>query len=197
MWINIIFSILLIESGQVIKILFEMLNENGADHVNAVSNSNTGLEIFNKIKSMLDEKNIQYRAIKHEPTYTSEESARVRGEDLSTGGKAILMKIDDIFHLFVLSASKKLDSKKLKDYFKAKKIRFATSDELMQQTGLVPGSVPPFGEPILPFKLFVDESIITNEKIAFNAGSLTNSIIMQRNDYTSVAGATVFRFTSD
>jgi len=53
-----------------------------------------------------------------------------------------------------------------------KKIRFASTEELLQLTGLVPGSIPPFGYPLLPFELFVDASILANEKIAFNAGSL-------------------------
>jgi prolyl-tRNA editing enzyme YbaK/EbsC (Cys-tRNA(Pro) deacylase) len=59
----------------------------------------------------------------------------------------------------------------------------------------VPGSVPPFGRPILPFELFVDVSIQQNEKIAFNAGSLTDSIIMRSRDYLTVAGGKVFLFT--
>jgi prolyl-tRNA editing enzyme YbaK/EbsC (Cys-tRNA(Pro) deacylase) len=59
----------------------------------------------------------------------------------------------------------------------------------------VPGSVPPFGEPILPFELYVDESILENKRIAFNAGSLTDSIIMSVDDYMKIARpAEVFRF---
>lgn len=63
-------------------------------------------------------------------------------------------------------------------------------------TNLVPGSVPPFGSPILPFDLFVDNSIVQNEKIAFNAGSLTDSIIMEVKDYLVVALPNVFDFSA-
>ena len=154
-------------------------------------------DTFNKICSFLNEKSIQYRTVEHQPTFTSEESATARGEDLSTGGKAILIKIDEDFKLFVFSASKKLDSKKVKKLVKCKSTRFATSAELLTLTGLVPGSVPPFGKPILPFELYVDETIVANEKIAFNAGSLTNSIVMTVKDYLSVANATVACFSTD
>ena len=53
----------------------------------------------------------------------------------------------------------------------ARKLRFATAEELRERTGLVSGDVPPFGEPILPFPLYADESLFENERIAFNAGS--------------------------
>ncbi len=144
-------------------------------------------KIYKEICSLLDSQSISFKRLEHQPTFTSEESARVRGEELSTGGKAILMKVDDSFKLFVLSASKKLNSKKIKEHFKSKKIRFATSDELKDLTQLVPGSVPPFGKNILPFDLYLDESIRQNEKIAFNAGLLTRSVVMSMKDYLDVA----------
>jgi Ala-tRNA(Pro) deacylase len=162
-----------------------------------MATSNDNLEIFNKICLFLNEKNINFKSVQHEATFTSEESAKARGEDLSIGGKAIVMKVDNDFKLYVLSASKKLSSKCIKDYHKAKNIRFANKEELLQLTGLVPGSVPPFGKPILNFDLFVDESILSNEKIAFNAGSLTNSIVMNVGDYIAAAEPTRLRFSLD
>ena len=77
-----------------------------------------------------------------------------------------------------------------------KRIRFATKEELHELTGLVPGCVPPFGEPILHLELYVDHSVLQNEKIAFNAASLTDSIIMQTEDYLKIARPTgVFDFS--
>lgn len=152
--------------------------------------------MFEATKRWLDQAGIAYRHLHHEPTRTSEESARVRGKDIRVGGKALLIKIDTVFHLFVLSASLKFEASAARRRFGAKKVRFATSDELLEMTGLVPGSVPPFGRPILPFDLFVDESILANEKIAFNAGSLTESIIISVQDYLHVAQPEVFCFAA-
>ncbi|MGB5139774.1 MAG: YbaK/EbsC family protein, partial [Candidatus Zixiibacteriota bacterium] len=98
---------------------------------------------------------------------------------------------------FVLSAALKIDSDSLKQRFGVKALRFANAEELLDFTGLVPGSVPPFGFPILPFDLYVDKSILNNEKIAFNAGSLTDSIVMRVSDYLKVADATVLEFSKD
>jgi Ala-tRNA(Pro) deacylase len=134
--------------------------------------------VFQAITALLDEQGITYRQVHHEPTPTSEAAAAARGEDLS-----------------VLSASLKIDSPAIKAHFRAKKLRFASADELLELTGLIPGSVPPFGEPILPFELFVDESIRRNERIAFNAGSLTDSVVMEVEDYLRVAAPVVLEFS--
>ena len=163
----------------------------------ATLSSSVPSDVFHSLSIYLKENSLPFRSVEHEPTFTSEQSAQARGEDLSTGGKALLMKIDDKFHLLVLSASRKCDSKKIKEHFQSKKIRFATSEELMNLTGLVPGSVPPFGQPILPFELHVDESIVRNETIAFNAGDLTRSIVMLVKDYLAITKPNVFLFSSD
>lgn len=160
------------------------------------------MKVFESIKALLDEHLVNYKTLHHPPTYTSEQSAGYRGEALSTGAKAIVYKIEKQFYLFVMPANRKLDNKKIKAYFKAaglraKKTRFATAEELTEMTGLVSGSVPPFGEPILPFTLYIDAEIEHNEKVAFNAGSLTDSVIMQGADYLKIANGIVFDFTMD
>ena len=146
------------------------------------------------IRGLLDANHIDYRLIHHEPTYTSEQSARVRGEPIRIGGKAILMKTDDSFRLFVLSAGLRVSSKTVKKQLGVANLRFANSDELLDLTGLVPGSVPPFGKPILPFELYADPSVFENDRIAFNAGSLTDSIVMSSADYRQIANPRVFPF---
>ncbi|MDQ2900978.1 MAG: hypothetical protein M3Y07_14445 [Acidobacteriota bacterium] len=150
--------------------------------------------VFEIIRKLLIDNGIEHREVHHAPTFTSNESAAARGEDLSAGGKALLLKVGEEFRLFVLSAALKLDSAAVKEYFQVKKTRFATAEELRTLTGLAPGSVPPFGKPVLPFDLYLDPSITANEKIAFNAGSLTDSIVMRTGDYIKIANPRIFRF---
>ncbi len=150
--------------------------------------------VYESIVAFLAREQIPYRTVHHAPTRTSEESAHARGEDLRIGGKALLMKVGNEFRLFVLSAALKLNSVAVKHHFGVKKLRFASPEELYEMTGLTPGSVPPFGRPILPFPLFVDPSITENTKIAFNAGLLTESIILTVADYLRVAKPLVFPF---
>ncbi len=147
--------------------------------------------VLSRLRDWLTSEGVTFREVHHEPTTTSEQSARARGEELRVGGKALLMKGDDEqFRLFVLPADRKVDSGVLRQKFGFKKLRFATPDELKAATGLVPGSVPPFGRPILPFDLYVDAAIRANDRIAFNAGELTDSMIVPMTDYLRVAGPT-------
>jgi len=159
------------------------------------------MSVLQKIQRLLDEKSINYILTHHEPTLTSEDSARVRGENLSSGAKAIVYKVHDEFCLFVLAADQRLDPKKIKSHFKAlgkrvKKTRFATREELKEQTGLVPGSVPPFGKPILPYDLYIDSSLLSNSHISFNAGSLTDSIKMALDDYIRICDGAQLKISS-
>ncbi len=152
------------------------------------------MTILATIRDWLQRESVVFREVHHEATRTSEESARARGEELRVGGKALLIKVDAEFRLFVLSADRKLDSAAIRVHFRAKKTRFASPEELLELTGLVPGCVPPFGAPVLPFPLYVDPSVLENQRIAFNAGSLTDSIIMDIGDYTRLAKPEFFTF---
>lgn len=146
-----------------------------------------GSDILAAIRQLLSNAGVAFREVHHEPTRTSEESAKARGEELRIGGKALLVKGDDDFRLFVVPADRKLDSGAIRREFGWKKLRFVTPEELLELTGLVPGCVPPFGPPILPFELCLDHAATQNPRIAFNAGSLTDSIILAMNDYLTIA----------
>ena len=151
--------------------------------------------ILENIRELLSRGSVAYKEICHAPTSTSEESARVRGESLAVGAKALLLKTDDVFQLFVLPADLQLDAKRVKQELKIRSVRFATREELLELTGLVPGSVPPFGKPVLPFELYGDTAIgSVEDKVAFNAGLLTTSIVMKASDWKAVAKPVQFSF---
>lgn len=149
------------------------------------------------IRAMLDAAGVKYRHVVHAPTRTSEESASARGEPIEVGAKAMVLKVGDAFGLYVLSAARKLDSGAIKRRTGVKSVRFATPEELMELTGLVPGSVPPFGRPLLPLDLNLEAGVPLLPKVAFNAGSLTESLILATPDYLRVASsAATFAFAA-
>ncbi len=139
--------------------------------------------VYDAIVGHLEDASVPFRLLHHEPTRTSEDSARVRGESTTIGGKSLLLKAGERFVLLVISAAVRARSKGLRTAFGVRRLRFATPEELLARTGCVPGCVPPFGRPILDLPLFVDASVLRNERIAFNAGSLTDSVIMARADW--------------
>lgn len=147
-----------------------------------------------RILDLLDGAGAAYRFVEHEPTRTSAESAAARGEPLEIGGKSLLLKVGPGFHLCVLSAAAQIDANAVRRHLGQSGARFATRDELADLTGLVPGCVPPFGEPILPLPLLLDESFLVNGRIAFNAASLRHSVVMQTADYLELAQPERARF---
>jgi Ala-tRNA(Pro) deacylase len=146
------------------------------------------LSVHDRLVRFLVEAGVSFRQLHHEPTPTSADAARVRGEPIGCGAKALLLKADDKFRLFVLPGDRRLDSAAVKRQLGLERLRFASKEELLAQTGLIPGAVPPFGHPVLPFELTADVSIgQAYPTIAFNAGSVTDSIFMAAVDWERVA----------
>ncbi|GIT29114.1 MAG: hypothetical protein Ct9H300mP1_11600 [Planctomycetaceae bacterium] len=90
---------------------------------------------------------MSFREVHHEPTRTSGDSARVRGEELRNGGKALVMKLDDDFALFVLPADRRAHSGTIRRTLGVPGKMGSPAEELAELTaaegrpGLVPGSV--------------------------------------------------------
>src|SRR5438874_230931 len=94
--------------------------------------------VFDRLIALLDSRNAPYQVLRHEPVFTSEQAAAVRGTALASGAKALILKIDDRYGLFVLPADRKLDSSRLRRAVGAKSIRFASADEVLALTTLRP-----------------------------------------------------------
>ena len=151
-------------------------------------------DITKRIRKLLTVNNIDFQEIDHEPATTCEQSAKVRGCDQKIGGKSILFKDKSDYRIFVMSATLQVDSKKVRKILKSGWLRFATNEELWEMAGVEKGALPPFGRDILPVDLYLDESILKNEEIAFNAGMVTKSFIIIANDYLKLVDPIVCSF---
>jgi nondiscriminating aspartyl-tRNA synthetase len=140
------------------------------------------IDLHQKLVDFLKEKQIQFKELTHIATSTSEESAKVRGTSLNQGAKALVMFADNEPILIVLSAALKLSNSEFKKQFNFKDLRMATAEEVKEISGAEIGGVPPFGN-LFNTPVYVDENLLKNEEIAFNAGSKTNSIIMKAVDF--------------
>ena len=140
------------------------------------------MTVFEQIKQLLTEHSADYEVMHHQPVYTSEEAARVRGTSLSSGAKALICKCDAEMILFVMPANKRLASKAVRREFGWRKMRFATPEEL---TGLIPGSIPPFGR-LFGLPTYCDVGLAENERINFNAGAHAISINLLYSDYVRI-----------
>ncbi|MGK7939082.1 MAG: YbaK/EbsC family protein [Crocosphaera sp.] len=165
-----------------------------------------------KIISLFDAHHLHYQLVDHPQCRSSSESLQARanaGAGVVTGAKAILMKVNrktipGQFDVFVLPGNKQIHSKILKQFLKKQfedfnRFRFSTPEEMSQQTGgLLPGTMPPFAQPIFPqlSHLFIDSSLLDHQVIGFNAACLTQSLIVSTPDYLQVASPTdIFSFS--
>ncbi len=153
-------------------------------------------DITKRIRQFLIEKDITFQEIDHEPVITCEQSAKARGCNQEIGGKSILFKDKQDYRLFVMSAALQVDSKRVRKILKSGWLRFATKEELWEIAGVEKGALPPFGRDILPVDLYLDESILKNHDIAFNAGMVTKSFIMRVKDYLQLIDPIVCSFAS-
>ena len=141
--------------------------------------------VFERIESWLKHCGVPFTVQRHEPVFTSEQAAAVRGTSLASGAKALVVKAGEKFVLIVLPADRKLDSKKARESFGVKALRFASKEEVEQLTGLQPGSIPPFGS-LFSLPTYCDPALAGNSSINFNAGDHSISVQMAYSDYISV-----------
>ncbi|PIR61132.1 MAG: hypothetical protein COU68_01085 [Candidatus Pacebacteria bacterium CG10_big_fil_rev_8_21_14_0_10_45_6] len=148
--------------------------------------------VVSQILELLEKNECWHETFEHQPVRTSEEAANLRnGYSQSQGAKAILIRVkissaDKRFAMLVVPGDMRFDSDKVKKLLQAKNIRFATEAEVSEITGgVLPGGVPPFGN-LFGLEVFVDPSLLENEKIIFNAGDKSFSIGMKSVDYVKL-----------
>jgi Ala-tRNA(Pro) deacylase len=150
--------------------------------------------VLERLRAKLESAAIPFQVLHHEPVFTSEQAAQVRGTPLASGAKALIMKAAGRFVLLVLPADRKLDSKKARTALAAKALRFASKEEVKELTGLEPGSIPPFGS-LFGLPTWCDPALAAHSPINFNAGDHAISISMSYEDYLRVEQPTAANLT--
>jgi nondiscriminating aspartyl-tRNA synthetase len=156
-----------------------------------------GENMRNEIIRILKDREIPYRYMVHEPTPTSEDSARVRSTRLSEGIKALILKgkTSKKNYQMNIPSHLKLDMKAVADLV-GEKCEFETPEVIQERFGIIVGGVPPFGQ-LLNLDTFFDERIRHNEWAAFNCGLQTESIVMKSSDLIELVQPRFGQFTKD
>jgi Ala-tRNA(Pro) deacylase len=141
--------------------------------------------VFDRLETRLRAAGAAFSVLRHEPVFTSQQAADMRGTSLSSGAKALVCKLDDAFAMIVLPADRKLASKAVRQALGVKSLRFADRDEVTGLTGLAPGSIPPFGS-LFDLPTWCDERLRHEPSINFNAGDHAISIGMAFADYARI-----------
>jgi Ala-tRNA(Pro) deacylase len=152
--------------------------------------------LTDRIIALLEREELPYRLMRHEPVRTSEEAARVRGTPLEQGAKALVFRAGGRHVLLVLPADRRVDSRVVKRALGVKDLRMVSPEELLELTGLEPGSVPPFGN-LMGLPTYVDERLLSLPRISFNVGSRSESVVMSPDDYRRLVQPEVGRFAAE
>jgi len=152
-------------------------------------------DVRERLVTLLRSEGVDFELMRHGPVTTSAEAAAVRGTDLRSGAKAMLVKTKAGFVLAVLAADRKLDWKLLGPLVGGKGARFATDEELRAATGLSKGAVPPLGR-LFGLRTIYDRSLLDVETVNFNAGTHTASVTMARDDLLRIGGGEVAGFST-
>ncbi len=156
-----------------------------------------GENIRNEIIHQLRSKKMDFDHRVHEPTPTSEDSARVRDIKMEEGVKALILKGKNTKknYQFNIPAHLKVDMKAVAETV-GEKCEFEDPAVILERFGLQIGGIPPFGH-LLNLDTFYDQEVANNERAAFNCGLTTESIIMKAKDLLELASPKIGKFSKE
>ncbi|MBN6067170.1 YbaK/prolyl-tRNA synthetase associated domain-containing protein [Aggregatibacter actinomycetemcomitans] len=146
---------------------------------------------FEKLTALLDEHQARYRVVEHPEAGKSEEVAKIRGTELGQGAKALVCKVKGNgvkqAVLAILPADKQADLSKVAAALGGMRASLASPAEVSELTDCVFGAIPPFSfHPDL--LLIADPTLLKRyDELAFNAGTLVRSVILNTEDYARIA----------
>lgn len=156
------------------------------------------LTIFEQLTTLLNNHDARYRVMEHPTAGRSEEVAKIRGTQLGQGAKGLVchVKGNGIKQhvLAILPADKQADLSKLAIAIGGTRASLASPKEVDELTQCVFGAIPPFSfHPAL--KLVADPLLFERfDELAFNAGTLERSIILNTQDYQRIAQPELISF---
>lgn len=151
--------------------------------------------IRNEIIRLIKHHEMTFQHLIHEATPTSEDSAQVRGTALEEGVKSLILrgKTSKKNYQINIPSHLKLDMKAVAEAV-GEKCDFESPNVIKERFGLSIGGVPPFGF-LLNIETLFDLQIAKSDRVAFNCGMPTESIIMQGKDLLFLMQHKIGRFT--
>ncbi|MGU3412266.1 YbaK/prolyl-tRNA synthetase associated domain-containing protein [Enterobacteriaceae bacterium C34A] len=147
--------------------------------------------IHQHLLDVLTAEQARFRVMEHEAIGKCEAVSEIRGTDLGQGAKALVCKVKGNgvkqHVLAILAADQQADLSRLASHLGGLKASLASPAEVDALTACVFGAIPPFSfHPSL--KLVADPLLFERfDEIAFNAGLLEKSIVMDTQDYLRIA----------
>lgn len=149
---------------------------------------------YRHLQDFLEKEKVRFDVISHTPAYTAQEiaaNAHIPGKWLA---KTVIIKADGRLMMLVTQATKQINFKALKKLIKAKNIELASEFEFQERfPGCETGAMPPFGN-LYNMDVYVDDSMLEDKEIAFNAGNHTELVMMRYDDWARLTHPKVVHF---
>ncbi len=157
-------------------------------------------DVFDRLVALLRDAKAKFRVIEHEAEGKSEAISAIRGNRPDQAAKAMVLDVRGggggrRHVLAILPGNRKLDFNAVAMLFEARKCGFASPDTAQELTGCVMGAVPPFAlNPDLA--VVVEEDLLANETLFFNAGRLDRSMELDTKDWIAAAQPRIARIAA-
>ena len=139
------------------------------------------------LQSWLDEMGVRYRLCHHDTAYTASQLAEKEHVPGRRVIKPVLVQADGQFVLCALPASHRIDLDALKGQLEAQHVCLAEESKLAE---VFPdcelGAEPPIGR-LYGLTTLMDESLIADDQVTFQAGTHREAVTMTLADYRRVA----------
>lgn len=112
-----------------------------------IRRENKKMDLYKKVEEKLNELNIPFEIVEHEPALTTEQAdSFIEGiEGVRTKTMFLTNKKKTEFYLLIMDDKKRLDMDKFKEIVSSKQIKMASENSLFEKMMLPPGVVSPFG----------------------------------------------------
>ena len=156
-------------------------------------------EVFDRLVALLTGAEAKFRVIEHAAEGKSEAISVIRGNRPEQAAKAMVLDVRGgggrRHVLAILPGNRKLDFGAVAALFEARKAGFASPETAQEITGCAMGAVPPFAlDPALA--IVVEEDLLANDTLFFNAGRLDRSMELDTRVGLAVARPRVAKIAS-
>ncbi len=151
--------------------------------------------VLARLHDFLVKNNVEYTHHEHPTVYTAREVALVEQVPEHRVAKTVVYSSNEGYGMAVLPADYVIDMQELRAAIGLARVRLATEKELAE---LFPdcelGAMPPFGN-LYDMPTYLESSLASEEKIAFNAGTHRDVVYIRMEDYRRVVKPVIVHFS--
>lgn len=145
-----------------------------------------------QIAQYLQDRNIEYQELNHDPVMTVDESVSLGVHTKSAPSKTLFLtnKKHSEYFIVVMPGFERLDMKRLAKELSESKLTFASNEELKQHLNTYPGAVSPLGAIFIKslnkelIKMVVYGKVIKSEFVGFHPNDNSKTFEFKKDEFS-------------